>query len=86
MPSKELVRIENERDRWRYLCPLGHRTWEPTNHHFWCQYCARREDVDGAFYRLRDRKTGALLTRDRVRLLTETGPYDGELDRRSSDD
>jgi len=80
MTSKELVRIENERDRWRYVCPLGHRTWEPTNHHFWCQQCARRDDVDGAFYKLRDRKTDALLVRHQVQLVTPTGPYDDDLD------
>ena len=80
MPSKELVRIENELDRWRYVCPLGHRTWEPTNHHFWCQHCARRNDVDGAFYKLRDKKTDALLVRHQVKLVTETGPYDDDLD------
>ncbi len=80
MAPKELVRIENEVDRWRYVCPLGHRTWEPTNHHFWCQLCARRDDVDGAFHELRDKKTDALLVRHQVQLVTPTGPYDDDLD------
>ena len=80
MPPKEVVRIEDDADRWRFLCPRGHRTWEPTNHHFWCQLCARRDDADGVFYELRDQKTDALLKRDRVQLLTDSGPYDRELD------
>jgi len=80
MPPKEVVRIEDRQDRWRYVCPRGHRSWEPTNHHFWCQKCATRDEVDGVFYRLSDRKTGAALTRECVRLVTPAGPYDRDLD------
>ena len=80
MPPKEVVRIEDRQDRWRYMCPRGHRSWEPTNHHFWCRNCAASDDYDGVFHTLRDRKTGAELTRDRVRLVTPVGPYDRDLD------
>lgn len=80
MPSKEVVRIEDRQDRWRFVCPRGHRSWEPTNHHFWCQQCATSEDVDGVFHELLDRKTGAKLERERVRLMTPVGPYDRDLD------
>jgi len=80
MPPREVVRIEDDADRWRFLCPRGHRTWEPTNHHFWCQLCARRDDADGVFHELRDQKTDALLERDQVQLVTPTGPYDDDLD------
>ena len=80
MPSKEVVRIEDRQDRWRYVCPRGHRSWEPTNHHFWCQQCAASEDVDGVFHELRDKKTGANLERKQVRLVTPIGPYDRDLD------
>ncbi|MWV65533.1 hypothetical protein GRS48_11990 [Halorubrum sp. JWXQ-INN 858] len=76
MSSKEVVRIEDRQDRWRYVCPCGHRSWEPTNHHFWCRHCAAREGVDGVFHELRDKKTGAHLARERVRLMTSIGPYD----------
>ena len=62
------------------MCPRGHRSWEPTNHHFWCQKCAASDDYDGVFQMLRDRKTGAELSRDRVRLVTPVGPYDRDLD------
>ena len=80
MPPKEVVRIEDRQDRWRFVCPRGHRSWEPTNHHFWCQKCAASDDYDGVFQTLRDRKTGAELPRDRVRLVTSVGPYDRDLD------
>jgi len=80
MGPKEVVRIEDRQDRWRFVCPNGHRSWEPTNHHFWCQYCARSDEADGVFHELLDKKTGAKLDRDRVRLVTPIGPYDRELD------
>jgi len=80
MPPREVVWIEDDADRWRFLCPRGHRTWEPTNHHFWCQLCARRDDADGVFHELLDKKTGAKLERERVRLMTPVGPYDRDLD------
>ena len=86
MSTKETVRIENRQDRWRYTCPVGHRRWEPTNHHFWCQRCAQRPDVDGVFYELRDRKTGELVDRQRVRLVTPVGPYDRDLDTEVDDE
>ena len=78
--SRETVRIEDRMDRWRYVCPRGHRSWEPTNHHYWCQKCARYDGVDGVFYELRDKKTGAEIPRERVRLVTPVGPYDRDLD------
>lgn len=81
MSESTTVKIEDEMDRWRYVCPREHRSWEPTNHHFWCAKCARRDHVDGMFHQLRDRKTGTLYERDQVRLLTPVGPYDQDLDR-----
>ncbi|WP_240471132.1 hypothetical protein [Halorubrum tropicale] len=80
MPPKEVVRIEDRQDRWRYVCPRGHRSWEPTNHHFWCKQCASGDEFDGVFHTLRDQKTGAELARDQIRLLTDAGPYDRKLD------
>ena len=32
--------------RWRWSCPNGHRTVEPTNGGVWCRSCARDADVD----------------------------------------
>jgi hypothetical protein len=78
--QKQLVRIENAADRWRFTCPRGHRDWEPTNHHFWCAACARMDDVDGVFDELRDVRDGGLLERDQIRLLTPFGPYDQDFD------
>lgn len=81
MSKKETVRIENEQDRWRFTCPRGHRSWEPTNHHFWCSNCARAGDVDGVFHELRDGRDDQLLEREQVKLVTPVGPYDRDLDR-----
>ena len=80
MSEKQVVRIEDRHDRWRFVCPRGHRSWEPTNHHFWCAKCARLQDVDGVFHELVDRKTGDEYDRDDVQLLTPAGPYDRDLD------
>ena len=84
MSKTPTVQIEDRNDRWRFVCPRNHRTWEPTNHHFWCHSCARADGVDGVFYRLRDRKTGREYERENVRLLTATGPYDRDVDGRES--
>lgn len=84
MSEKTTVRIENRQDRWRFVCPRGHRTWEPTNHHFWCQCCARADAVDGVFQQLYDRKAEREYDREEVQLVTAAGPYDRDLDRRGS--
>jgi hypothetical protein len=82
MSEKKVVRIENRSDRWRFVCPRGHRSWEPTNHHFWCQKCSRCQGVDGVFHELHDHKTGENFEREHIRLVTAVGPYDRDLDRR----
>jgi hypothetical protein len=82
MSDRETIEIDDKTDRWRYVCPRGHRTWEPTNNHFWCQQCARVAGVEPAFDQLQDRRDGRLLDRDEVRLLTPVGPYDRDLDYR----
>lgn len=80
MSKKQVVRIEDRTDRWRFTCPRYHRSWEPTNHHFWCERCSKIEGVDAVFYELRDRKTGELRAREEVRLMDGTGPFDLDLD------
>ncbi|SDM14340.1 hypothetical protein SAMN04487949_1019 [Halogranum gelatinilyticum] len=82
--TKEVVRIQDRRDRWRFVCPRGHRSWEPTNHHFWCQQCASTFDVEATFDELRDQKTGRSVGRRQVRLVTPVGPYDADLDEEES--
>ncbi|ADQ68468.1 hypothetical protein C499_08592 [Halogeometricum borinquense DSM 11551] len=71
------IELEDDVDRWRYVCPRGHRDWEPTNNHFWCAACARtyHDDIDPEFQELRDRRDGEPLSRDEVRLMTPAGPY-----------
>lgn len=70
------VRIQvNDADHLGYVYPPGHRSWEPTNHHFWCQACAESLDpgVDPVFHALHDLRTGTELDREDVQLLTEMG-------------
>jgi hypothetical protein len=71
----EEIHLEDETDRWRWVCPSGHRSWEPTNHHFWCANCARNSEADGVFYELRNKATGEVHDREQIRLLTPAGPY-----------
>lgn len=74
------INVDDERDRWRWVCPNGHRSWEPTNYHFWCQKCARHRESDGVFQELEDKKTGETYERDEIRLLVNVGekvaPYE----------
>jgi hypothetical protein len=66
------IRLDDETDRWRWVCPRGHRTWEPTNGHFWCQRCAQAHDdeAEPVFYELRDQETGETVDRDDLRLVS----------------
>jgi len=82
MTDRVTVEIESRSDRWRFTCPNGHRSWEPTNHHFWCKQCARQDGIDPVFQELRDRKSGRLIARANVRLVDRVGPYDRDLDRK----
>ena len=65
--SRELVHIDLSatRDRWRYRCPNGHASWEPTNSHCWCSACSRAAqqgaDVDAEHYELLDVETDELI-------------------------
>ncbi len=69
--TKREIRLADRTDRWRYVCPRGHRSWEPTNAHFWCQQCARTwGDVDPEFDALHDRKTGERIARSELTLST----------------
>lgn len=70
------VQLHDESDRWRYVCPRGHRSWEPTNDHFWCKSCARRHGTDPVFHELHDRQDDRRLDRDEVVLQTPAGPYE----------
>jgi len=58
--------IDGPISKWRYTCPNGHTSWEPTNSHFWCHQCSRVPETNAEFWKLRDRKTGELLARERV--------------------
>jgi hypothetical protein len=76
------IRLDDKADRWRWTCPAGHRSWEPTNNHFWCKQCAQSAadhaaDVDPVFHELRDEGTGDTYERDELTLITPAGRYKG---------
>ncbi|MFB6161995.1 MAG: hypothetical protein ABEJ86_00940 [Halococcoides sp.] len=70
------VDIESRADRWRFRCPEGHVSWEPTNDHFWCARCASDPNAEAAFDALYDKRQDRWLERDQVRLLDSVAPYD----------
>lgn len=56
-------------ERWRYICPNGHTSWEATLNQFWCHKCARNvSKSDGTFEYVTDRKTGDTLRRSEIKL------------------
>lgn len=73
--ARQQINVDDAVDRWRWVCPAGHRSWVPTNEHFWCRYCARDPALDGEFTELRDKRTGETYTRDAIALETEAGSY-----------
>ncbi|WP_323190775.1 hypothetical protein [Halostella sp. PRR32] len=78
--GKTTIRLDDDVDRWKWVCPRGHRQWEPVNHHFWCASCARQtnEDAEPTFTALRNRATDEVVDRDDVRLVTPAGRYESE--------
>lgn len=71
MPPTVVINLYDETDRWRWVCPNGHRSWEPVNGHFWCSECANawsQSDTDPEFRELRDKKTGETVPRERIQL------------------
>ena len=72
------IDLDEETDRWQWRCPVGHRSWEPTNFHFWCQQCARTldEKVDPEFAELRNVRTDETVPRDEVELVRGSDAYE----------
>lgn len=71
------INLDDATDRWQWACRRGHRSWEPTNNHFWCAQCARTYGVDGVFHQLVNRRTRETFDREDLRLVTDAGPYRG---------
>jgi hypothetical protein len=74
------INTDDKTDRWQWVCPQGHRTWEPTNFHFWCAECAKswahNDDLNPEFHELRNKRTGETVTRKEIVLVTPAGPYE----------
>ena len=71
------IDLDEETDRWQWRCPAGHRSWEPTNYHFWCAQCARRTDpkAEPEFQELRNVRTEETVPRDEVELVRGSDSY-----------
>lgn len=69
------INLDDEHDRRKWRCPLGHMSWTPTNCHFWCESCSKSWDVDPEFEQLTNDVTGETLERHEVTLTTEVGHY-----------
>lgn len=67
-----VIDLQDTADRWRYTCPNGHRNWDRTNNHVWCQTCRRQyeagEGNDPEHYELLDQKTGETVPWSRIRV------------------
>lgn len=72
------IDLDEASDRWQWRCPVGHRSWVPTNHHYWCQQCARNlaEDVEPEFAELRNVRTDETVPRDEVELVRSSDSYE----------
>ena len=71
------IDLDEETDRWQWRCPAGHRSWEPTNYHFWCAQCARGNDpkAEPEFQKLRNVRTEETVPRDEVELVRGSDSY-----------
>lgn len=71
----ERVVVDRDRWPWRWVCPNGHRNWDKTNNHIWCQTCRRQyetgEDVDAEHAEIVDRQTGETIPWSAVDLVGE---------------
>jgi len=68
MPDLE---ISTARDAQRLRCPRGH-VVAPANDHWWCRSCANHwEDVEAELERVRDARSGRMVSRDDVRFVDE---------------
>lgn len=58
-PTRVRIDRADDLDRWRYRCPNGHTTWEPTNNHLWCHKCSQLADADEGpeYYEILDART-----------------------------
>jgi len=74
-PETTEIDLEDEADRWRYTCPLGHRSWSRTNNHLWCKACSQAaqhdETITPEYYEVLDQATGERIPWSAVRIAGE---------------
>lgn len=60
-------------DRWRYVCPNGHTSWDLTNSHLWCVTCAQAaehdDEINPEHYELLDKSENKLIPWESVELV-----------------
>jgi hypothetical protein len=63
-----IVNRDDDADRWRYRCPNGHATFEPTNSHIWCKQCAEMDDAGEGpeYWEVRDMRTNERIPWSRI--------------------
>jgi len=69
------IDMADDVDRMRYTCPLGHRNWDRTNNHIWCQSCSRQaahdDDISPEYYEVLDQATGESIPWSAIRIAGE---------------
>lgn len=62
-------------DRYRFVCPAGHTSWDRTNSHGWCETCANAAkqgaDVEPEFWEIYDKREDVLIPYERIDFVGE---------------
>ena len=62
-------------DRYRFVCPNGHTTWDRTNCHGWCASCAAAAehdpDIDPEHWEILDKKSDRLIPYEMIEFVEE---------------
>lgn len=74
----DTITIDSKVKKWRFECPRGeeagdgHNDWYLWDGVFCCETCRRHrnagEEIDSVYEHLRDKKTGELVSRERIRV------------------
>lgn len=62
-----VIDTSDESIKWRYTCPHGHLTYEPTNGGIWCRACDHDDEIDEAHHHaIKDKSKDKLIDFDRI--------------------
>ena len=72
--ERVVIDRRQEADKWRYVCPNGHTSWDRTNSHLWCPACASAadhdDDIDPEHYEVLDKSAEKLIPWDCVKVVS----------------